>query len=155
MDWQTAFVLFLFNWRMIGLHLGLISAIHQHELAMVYIYVGVVKNLPAIQETQVRSLGQEDPLEEGSPLQYSCLESPMDRGARQATVHGVARVRHNLSTKPPPPQVITEAMEVNETAWWATVHRVAKSWTHWSDLAHTHVVLYALCFIVMEAFWLF
>ena len=27
----------------------------------------------------------------GSPLQYSCLENPMDRGAWQATVHGVAK----------------------------------------------------------------
>ena len=27
----------------------------------------------------------------GSPLQYSCLENPMDRGAWQATVHGVAQ----------------------------------------------------------------
>ena len=36
------------------------------------------------------------------PFQYPCLENPMDRGARQATVHGVARVRHNLVTKPPP-----------------------------------------------------
>ena len=26
----------------------------------------------------------------GNPLQYSCLENPMDRGAWQATVHGVA-----------------------------------------------------------------
>ena len=33
----------------------------------------------------------------------SCLENPMDRGAWQATVHGVARVRHDLATKPPPP----------------------------------------------------
>ena len=38
----------------------------------------------------------------GNPLQYSCLENPMDRGALQATVHGVARVRHDLATKPPP-----------------------------------------------------
>ena len=28
----------------------------------------------------------------GNPLQYSCLESPMDRGAWQATVHGVAEL---------------------------------------------------------------
>ena len=35
----------------------------------------------------------------GNPLQYSCLENPMDRGAWQATVHGVARVRHDLVTK--------------------------------------------------------
>ena len=36
----------------------------------------------------------------GNPLQYSCLGNPMDRGAWQATVHGVAkRVRHDLATK--------------------------------------------------------
>ena len=39
----------------------------------------------------------------GNPLQYSCLRNPMDRGAKQATVHGVTRVGHNLATKPPPP----------------------------------------------------
>ena len=36
----------------------------------------------------------------GNPLQYSCLENPMDRGTRQAIVHRVARVGHNLATKP-------------------------------------------------------
>ena len=30
----------------------------------------------------------------GNPLQYSYLENPTDRGAWQATVHGIARVRH-------------------------------------------------------------
>ena len=52
----------------------------------------MVKKLPAMQETQVPSLGQEDPLEKGmaNPLQYSCLGDPMDRGAWRATVHGVA-----------------------------------------------------------------
>ena len=39
----------------------------------------------------------------GNSLQYSCLGNPMDRGAWQGSVHGVARVRHNLATKPPPP----------------------------------------------------
>ena len=38
----------------------------------------------------------------GNPLQYSCLENPVDRGAWQATVLGVARVGHDLATKPPP-----------------------------------------------------
>ena len=33
----------------------------------------------------------------GNPLQYSCLEIPMDRGAWQATVHGVAKSRTRLS----------------------------------------------------------
>ena len=40
---------------------------------------------------QVRSLGQEDPQEKemtDNPLQYSCLENPMDRGAWRATVQG-------------------------------------------------------------------
>ena len=41
----------------------------------------LVKKLPAMQETWVQSLGQEDPLEKGYPLQYSCLENPMDRAA--------------------------------------------------------------------------
>ena len=59
----------------------------------------VARNLLAVQPTQVQSLGQEDPLEEAwQPLQYSCLESPMDR-----------------------------------EAWWATVHRVRKSWTGLSN----------------------
>ena len=52
----------------------------------------VVKNLPAMQETWVQSLGWEDPLEKGmAPLQYSCLENSMDRGAWHATVHGVTK----------------------------------------------------------------
>ena len=38
----------------------------------------------------------------GNPLQNSCLENPMDRGAWQAIVCGVARVRFDLATKPPP-----------------------------------------------------
>ena len=33
----------------------------------------------------------------GNPLQYSCLENPMDGGAWQATVHGVAKSRTRLS----------------------------------------------------------
>ena len=37
----------------------------------------------------------------GNPLQCSHLENPMDRGAWQAIVHVVTRVRHDLATKPP------------------------------------------------------
>ena len=37
----------------------------------------------------------------GNPLQYSCLGNPMDRGAWRAAVHRVARVEHDLVTKPP------------------------------------------------------
>ena len=37
----------------------------------------------------------------GNPLQYSCLENSMDRGAWQAAVHGVTK-RYDLATKLPP-----------------------------------------------------
>ena len=54
-----------------------------------------IKNLPAMletEETQVQSLVWEDPLEEGMVTHSSILawRIPMDRGARWATVHGVA-----------------------------------------------------------------
>ena len=41
----------------------------------------MVKNLPAMQETQVQSLGREDPLEKvmATHSNYSCLENSMDR----------------------------------------------------------------------------
>ena len=35
----------------------------------------------------------------GNPLQYSCQESPMDRGAWQATVHGVGKSQTQLSDR--------------------------------------------------------
>ena len=62
------------------------------------------KNLPAMQETQVQSLGQEGPLKKEMATYSSILawDNPMDRGAWRATVHGVARVGHDLATKPPP-----------------------------------------------------
>ena len=51
------------------------------------------------QEMQVRSLGQEDPLEEEMAriLQYSCLKNLMDRRACEVTVHGVANSSARLS----------------------------------------------------------
>ena len=56
-----------------------------------------VKNPPATQETQVQSLGQEDPLEKGNrnPLQYSCLEkSQGQRGLAGYSQKGLRRVGH-------------------------------------------------------------
>ena len=62
-----------------------------------------------MQETQVRVLGQEDPLEKEMATHSRILawENPKDRGAWQATVHGVGgyslwgrrRVRHDRTTK--------------------------------------------------------
>ena len=83
----------------------------------------------------------------GTPLQYSCLENPMDRGAWWAAVHGVARVGHDWATslsvfafmhwrrKWPPTRVL--AWRVPETAELGRLlslgsHRVGHDW---SDLA--------------------
>ena len=60
----------------------LVCSCHQASLV-----VQTAKNLPAMQETQIRSQGQEDPLEKemGNPLQYSWLRNSMYWGAWQAT----------------------------------------------------------------------
>ena len=49
-----------------------------------------VKNLPAMQETQVR-MGRSSGKGNGNPPLYSCLGNPMDRGALWVTVHGVPK----------------------------------------------------------------
>ena len=56
-------------------------------------------NLPAVWETRVLSLGWEGPLEEGKATHSSILawRIPMDGGGWQATVHGVAQSRAQLS----------------------------------------------------------
>ena len=75
--------------------------IHLNDHRVVVFIMGspggsVVKNPPAVQEMQkirVRSLSQEDPLEESMTTHSSILawRIPMDRGAWQATVHGVTK----------------------------------------------------------------
>ena len=60
----------------------------------------VVKNLPAsagdLKETGSIPGSGRSPEGHGNPLQYSCLENPMDRGACQTPVHGVAKSRTRL-----------------------------------------------------------
>jgi len=56
----------------------------------------VVKNLPAsagdIRDAgSIPGLGRSPGGGHGNPLQYSCLQNPMDRGAWRATVHGVTK----------------------------------------------------------------
>ena len=56
----------------------------------------LVNHLPAMQETQVQFLGQEDPLEKEMATHSSILAWRIPaRGAWQATVHGLTRVRHD------------------------------------------------------------
>ena len=61
----------------------------------------VVKNPPVNVEDardtdSIPGLGRSLGGENGNPLQYSCPESPMDRGAWQGTVHGVSKNRTRL-----------------------------------------------------------
>ena len=58
----------------------------------------LVKNPPAMWETWVPSLGRgrSPGRGQGNPLQYSCLENPMDRGGWRAVVHRVTQSRTRL-----------------------------------------------------------
>ena len=62
------------------------------QYSWAFLVAQMAKNLPALWETWVWSLGWEDPLEEGMATHTSILawSIPMDRGAWWATVHGVA-----------------------------------------------------------------
>ena len=60
----------------------------------------VVKNPPAMQETGVRPLGRDEPLEKGMATHSSCscLGNAMDIGAQRAIVHGVTNSQTRLGT---------------------------------------------------------
>ena len=82
------------------LHLCLFPCVW-HEL----LWCSVVKNPPAnaVGPGLIPGSGRSPGEGNGHSHQYSCLENLVDRGVWQATVHGVARVGHDLATKPPPP----------------------------------------------------
>ena len=76
----------------------------------------------------------------GSPLQYSCLENPMDRGACWAAVHGVARSWTQLRDftftfhfhaleKEIAAQCSCLEHPRDGGAWWAAIYEVAQSRT--------------------------
>ena len=57
----------------------------------------IIKNLPTMQDIQVRSLGEKDPLEKGMATHCSILdENAMHRGAWQATVPGITKSQIRL-----------------------------------------------------------
>ena len=79
----------------------------------------------------------------GTPLQYSCLENPMDRGAWWAAVHGVAteqlHFHFSLSCigegNGNPPQCSCLENPRDGGAWWAAVYGVAQSRTRLKQLS--------------------
>ena len=76
---------------------------HRTFLAEIYLYI-VGKESPcnAGNPRLIPRSGRSPGKGNGNPFQYSSLENPKDRGAWWAIVHGVARVGHDLATKPPP-----------------------------------------------------
>ena len=143
----------------------------------------IVKNLPVIQETQVRFLGWEDPLEEGMATHSSILpwRIPMVRGAWRPLVHGAAKswtrlsdeAQHSIyiyrvsqvakwkefpcsawdlgsipgSGRSPggghgnPLQYSCQENPLDRGAWRATVHRVAKPWIWLKWLSSSKLLL--------------
>ena len=94
----------------------------------------------------------------GSPLQYSCLGNPMDRGAWWATVHGVAKSQTQLSgfTFTFHFHALEKEMATHSSvlawripgmgAYWAAVSGATQSWTllTWlssSSMAKTTIIL--------------
>ena len=75
----------------------------------------------------------------GTPLQYSCLENPMDGGAWQAAVHGVTKSRtrlsdftfpfhfHALEKETATHSSVLPGESQGRGAWWAAVYGVAES----------------------------
>ena len=64
----------------------------RYYVPVISLVAQMIKNHPAMKETWVWSLGLEDPWRKNkNPLQYSCLENSMDRGAWLATVRGVTK----------------------------------------------------------------
>ena len=84
-----------------------------------------VKNLPAMWETWVRSLGQEDPLKEGMATHSSILawRIPMDTGASQATVPGASKSRTRLrdwahTNQFPTAKLLSESKDLKALSDW-------------------------------------
>ena len=68
----------------------------RHRLSFVWLIFQLEKRNIVTDKTEVPGSGRSPGGGNGNPLQYSCLENPMDRGAWQATVHTVAKSRTQL-----------------------------------------------------------
>ena len=92
-----------------------------------------VKNRPAMRRPRFDpGLGKSHGEGNGNPLWYSCLDNLMDRGSWWATVHGVARVRHDLVINNHQYQKLQEVVKTGKEACSASVHGL-QSRTQLSD----------------------
>ena len=103
--------------------------------------------------TNLDSIFRED---DGTPLQYSCLENPMNRGAWWAAVHGVAKSQTQLSDFPftfhfhalkkeMATHSITLAWKIPWTKKPGRLHGITKSQTRLSNFSFTFTVSPSTC----------
>ena len=62
----------------------------------IHMVTQTVKNMPALQEDSIPGLGRSPGEGHSNPLQYSCLENPMDRGAWRTVIHRVIKSQTQL-----------------------------------------------------------
>ena len=65
----------------------------------------------------------------GNPLQYSCLENHMDRGAWWAVVHGSRGVQHDWVTHT---LILAQCVWIRQRRYLGTIWFVCERWAHWS-----------------------
>ncbi|XDC64506.1 hypothetical protein R6Z07M_015688 [Ovis aries] len=103
----------------------------------IYVYLQLVQGFPcrsagkasacnAGEPGSIPGLGRSSGEGNGNPLQYSCLENPMDRGAWLGAVHGFERVGHNLATKLPPQLIHVEVWQKTTTFCKAIILQLKK-----------------------------
>ena len=94
-----------------------------------------IKNLPAMQETLVRFLGREDPLEKGQATHSSILGFPKWLSGKESTCKAGDAGLNSGSGRSPgegngkPLQYSRLENSMDRGGWWATVHGVTKSQT--------------------------
>ena len=117
-----------------------------------------VKNVPAMQKPwcSIPGSGRSPGEGNGNPLQYSCLENPVDKGTWRATVHGVSRVGHDWVTftttttnsfysLSPTPGPLPRAFEL-----WLSIDSLHVWWLQLSSKGT--VVIFLFCFIFLLDF---
>ena len=115
-----------------------------YQLVRASLVAQPVKDLPSMQGTPVRFLGQEDPLQTGwagvgtpvllgFPVGSAGKESACNAGELGLTP-GLGRSPGERNGYPLQYSGLENSMD--RKAWWASVHGVAKSWTQLSDLHH-------------------
>ena len=100
-------------------------------------------------ETQVQSLGWEDPLcRNGNPLQYSCLKNPMDRGACWAMIYRVQRVGHDWASEHTCTHPWSNSFPPSTPSLWKTPIHFPFLRNHLFWIFHTNGIIQHLIFHV-------